>query len=86
LLGDEAKPVPIYCDNQPALHMAKDLNCVSRTKHIDVRHHLVRERGLRGEMVYVYCPSEDMLADYLTKVLRHEKFQELMNKLGVQQM
>lgn len=86
LLGDEAKPVPIYCDNQPALHMAKDLNCVSRTKHIDVRHHFVRERGLRGEMVYVYCPSEDMLADYLTKVLRPEKFQELMNKLGVQQM
>ena len=85
LLGVEAKPVSIYCDNQSTLHMAKDLNCVSRTKHIDVRHHFVRERGLRGEMHYVYCPSENMLADYLTKLLRPEKFREIMGKLGVQE-
>eukprot|EP00963_Diacronema_lutheri_P011084 scaffold1315_cov510-Pavlova_lutheri.AAC.1 len=35
LLGKASQPVLIYCDNQPVLHMAKDLNCVSRTKHID---------------------------------------------------
>ena len=86
LLGKAPQAIPIHCDNQPALHMAKDLNCVSRTKHIDVRHHFVRERGLRGEMVYMYCPSEDMLADYLTKVLRPEKFKKVMNQLGVQEM
>ena len=86
LLGKAPQAIPIHCDNQPALHMAKDLNCVSRTKHIDVRHHFVRERGLRGEMVYMYCPLEDMLADYLTKVLRPEKFKKVMKQPGVQEM
>lgn len=86
LLGKAPQAVPIHCDIQQALQMAKELNCVSKTKRIDVKHHFVRERGLTGEMVYVYCPSEDILPDCSTKVLRLGKFKKLMNQLGVQEM
>jgi len=81
-----SQPLPIYCDNQAALRLAKDLNYVSRTKHIDVRHHFVRERGLRGEIVYMNYPSENVCADSSTKVSRPERFNELVQNIGVRQM
>lgn len=82
-LDSEAQTVTVYCDNQPCLQMTKDLNSVARTKHIDIRHHFVRERAMRGEIKYEYCSTDMMLADYLTKILRPERFKELMKKLGV---
>eukprot|EP00963_Diacronema_lutheri_P011302 scaffold1360_cov595-Pavlova_lutheri.AAC.1 len=41
--------IPILNDNQATLRMLNDLNSVSRSKHIDIQHHFVRERAVRGE-------------------------------------
>lgn len=60
-------PVPLYCDSQAAIAIAKSPAISARTKHIDVRLHFVRERAAAGDLELRYTPSAEMLADPLTK-------------------
>lgn len=83
LLDKSWNSIQIYNDNQACLKMLQDLNSVTRTKHIDVHHHFVHERWMRGEVRFGYCPSENMLADYLTKVLSPSRFEMLIKALHV---
>ena len=59
----------LYCDNQAALRLATDDNYHARTKHIDIRYHFIRQVVASGALRLVYCPTEDMTADILTKGL-----------------
>jgi hypothetical protein len=59
----------LYCDNQPALKLTEDDNYRARTKHIDIRYHFIRQVVTSGAIKLLYCPTEDMLADALTKAL-----------------
>ena len=52
-----------------AIHLAKNPATTPNSKHIDNRHHFVRERVANGEFKVVYVPSEDQHADFLTKPL-----------------
>ena len=54
-----------------------------RTKHIDIRHHFVREAVEDGTISITYCPSEEMVADILTKGLAKDKFECLRDRLGL---
>lgn len=83
LLYKQWNGIQIFSDNQACLKMLQDLNSVTRTKHIDVHHHFVRERCMRGEVKFDYCKSEDMLADYLTKILAPGRFENLISALHV---
>jgi hypothetical protein len=62
-------PTPFFCDNQAALKLATDDNYHARTKHIDVRYHFIRHIAASGAIELQYCPTEDMVADLLTKAL-----------------
>ena len=64
-----ARPTTLYCDNQAALKLIKDDNYRARTKHIDIRYHFVRQVAQIGALKLVYCPTDDMTADILTKAL-----------------
>lgn len=86
LLHKKWNGIQIFNDNQACLRMLQDLNSVTRTKHIDVHHHFARERWMRGEVKFAYCRSEDMLADYLTKVLAPGRFEKLISALHVQKI
>ena len=59
----------IMCDNQGCIALAKNPTHHSRTKHIDVQHHFIREKLESGKISLKYCPTEDMVADVLTKAL-----------------
>ena len=83
LLKSTWNEVSIMNDNQATLRMINDLNSVSRSKHIDIQHHFVRERAVRGEVKFHYCPTDIMLADYLTKVLPSSRFEEIRDALHV---
>ena len=82
---DEIKtPIPLYCDNQGAIVLSKDATFHMRTKHIDTRFHFVREIVYNDILSISYCPTDDMIADILTKALsrfKFEKFRTLLNIL-----
>ncbi|GLC47439.1 hypothetical protein PLESTM_002074400 [Pleodorina starrii] len=75
--------VPIKCDNQAAIKIIENPISSARSKHIDVLHHFVRERVVRGEISYSYCKSADMVADCLTKPLPLPSFQKCVQSMGV---
>jgi hypothetical protein len=73
----------IMCDNQGAIALAKNPVYHARTKHIEVQHHFVQEKVARGAIILEYCPTEDMLADVLTKALARERHERLTSNIGI---
>ena len=73
----------IFEDNQGAIALAKNPTHHSRTKHIDIKYHYVREAVSTKEINLEYCPTQDMIADSLTKGLPRPQFEKLRLKLGV---
>jgi transposase InsO family protein len=68
-LGDPCKAAHICVDNKAAFDMVKAESFSSRTKHIDVQCHHVRDHVARGDVVFMRVSSEENLADVLTKPL-----------------
>jgi hypothetical protein len=75
--------VPIHCDNQSALAIAKDNKFHQRTKHIAIRHHFIRDTVRDNEISIHYIPTTDNIADILTKALPRPQFEYLRNGLGL---
>lgn len=68
-------PTTIYQDNQGCIALSKNPVFHSRTKHIDIKFHFLREKIKSGELDVPYLPTEQMLADALTKDLPRPKFE-----------
>jgi len=68
-------------DNQSAMSISKNDVHHNRTKHIDIRHHFVRDAITDGIISLKYIPTEDQLADILTKGLGRVAFQRLRDQL-----
>lgn len=85
-LGEVAsdQALTVYEDNQGAIALAKNPEFHKRTKHIDIRYHFVREKVEDGQVCLQYCPTQDMLADIMTKPIPTVQFDVLRTKLGVQ--
>ncbi len=66
-------PTTMLCDNQSAIALVRDHQYHARTKHIDVRFHFIHWVVNQGVVRLVYCPTEDMVADMLTKALPSPK-------------
>ena len=73
-LGFDTKPVLIYCDNQATISLIRNPVTSARSKHIDIIYHFARERALRNEVRFVYCITNNNLADIFTKALPDIKF------------
>jgi len=70
-LGD---PIMVFCDNQSAVHLTNDRMFHERTKHIDIRHHFVRDVISEGNVLVKKISTEENPADMLTKPLPVAKF------------
>ena len=68
------KPCVVYEDNTAATKIANNATAIKRTKHIDVRHHFLREHVELGTITIVQVSTKDQLADFMTKVLGKELF------------
>ncbi|KAG7584165.1 GAG-pre-integrase domain [Arabidopsis suecica] len=73
----------VYCDNQSAIDISKNPVQHSRTKHIDVRHHFIRELVEEKKVKIDHVGTEIQLADIFTKALDFNRFVTLRNSLGV---
>jgi len=79
----ELAEVKVYIDNNGARKLAENPVFHNRTKHIDVRHHFVREAIEREHLTVSYTTTEDMAADMLTKGLAGPKLRKCIDLLGL---
>ena len=67
--GFGATLMEVFEDNGGTRHLAQNPACTSNSKHIHVRHHLLRVPIFRGEFIVTNVESEEQHADFLTKPL-----------------
>jgi len=75
----QRNPTFISEDNQRAIAIARNPVAHGRTKHIDIRHHFVREAVLSNVTQVTYCENQNMLADILTNSLPRTRVEKLRN-------
>ena len=75
----------IHEDNQGTIAMSRNPVLHKRTKHINIKYHFVREKTQDGTIELKYCPTNEMVADILTKPLPKRQFEYLRCKLGLTQ-
>ncbi|GKF24132.1 hypothetical protein Tco_0076454 [Tanacetum coccineum] len=75
--------VPIMCDNKGAIDLSKNPVQHSRSKHIEIRHHFLRDNVQKGHISIEKVPSVDNITDILTKPLKRESFNYLRLGLGM---
>ena len=73
-LGYKQPKIIVYCDNQSALHIARNPAFHSKTKHIGVQYHFVREVVEEGSVDLQKIHTKDNLADVMTKPINADKF------------
>ena len=83
LKQDISLPTTLFIDNRGAQLLAKNPVNHSKTKHIDVRHHFIRECVENGSIALRSVPSTDNVADICTKPLGKVKFSFLHSMMGI---
>jgi hypothetical protein len=76
-------PIPIHCDNTSAISVSKNPVFHSKTKHIPIKYHFLREQVTNQIVQVNYIPTTEQIADIFTKPLAKTPFEYLRQKLGV---
>ncbi|GKD34278.1 retrovirus-related pol polyprotein from transposon TNT 1-94 [Tanacetum coccineum] len=75
--------IPMYYDNKSAIALCCNNVQHSRSKHIDIRFHFIKEQVENGVVELYFVNTEYQLADIFTKALGRERIEFLINKLGM---
>ena len=81
--GIQQGVLTLYCDNMSAISISKNPVQHSRTKHIGIRHHFIRELVEDNVVSLEHVVSEKQLADIFTKGLDHSRFEALRSAIGL---
>ena len=75
--------IPIFCDNTSAINITENPIQHSRTKHIEIRHHFIRDHVLKNDISIEYVDSLNQIADIFTKPLNEAQFVKIRRELGM---
>ena len=75
--------VPLLCVNESAIKIANNPVQHRRTKHIDIRHHFLRDHVANGDIHLTHVGTMYQLADIFTKPLDEDRFVMLRRELGI---
>ncbi|GKB90559.1 hypothetical protein Tco_0962831 [Tanacetum coccineum] len=84
--GFQFNKIPLYCNNKSAIALCCNNVQHSRAKHIDIRYHFINEQVENGIVELYFVRTEYQLADIFTKPLPQERFNFLIDKLGMKSM
>ena len=79
-------PILVYCDNNGAVAQAKEPRSHQKSKHVLRRYHLIREIISRKDVKIERVPTDQNIADPLTKALHQGKFDQHVNAMGIRYM
>lgn len=80
----QSKETVLFCDNSSTIKLSKNPVFHGRSKHIQVRFHFLRELVSDEIIELEFCPTQDQLADIMTKAVKLEVFEKLRGYMGVQ--
>ena len=81
--GVHLKHVPLYCDNECAIKIADNPVQHSKTKHIEIRHHFLRDHVMKEDIDIIHVNTKEQLADIFTKPLDEKRFCKLRCELNI---
>ena len=81
---EQKEATKLHEDNQGSISLSKNPKSHSRTKHIDIKFHYVREAVEKKEVNIIYCATEKMTADIMTKPLPKVKVEEFRSDMGLE--
>jgi hypothetical protein len=81
--GYKLSKVPLLCDNESTIRMADNPVEHSRTKHIDIRYHFLRDHQQKGDIEISYVSTHNQLAHIFNKPLDEKTFSKLKNELNI---
>ncbi|GKE53201.1 hypothetical protein Tco_1488357, partial [Tanacetum coccineum] len=73
--------IPMYCDSKAAIAISCNPVQYSRTKHIDVRYHFIKEQVEKGIVELLFVGTEYQLADLFTKALLEDRFNNPVKRI-----
>ncbi|GJW96137.1 retrovirus-related pol polyprotein from transposon TNT 1-94 [Tanacetum coccineum] len=76
--GYKYNRIPMYCDSKSAIAISCNPVQHSKTKHIDIRYHFIKEHVEKGTVEIYFFGTEYQLADLFTKALPKERFEFLV--------
>lgn len=79
----QPRPALLRCDNQAAIALAQSSKGHSRVKHIDIRHHYIRERVEEGALEIRHIAGTENIADIMTKPLSFPRHNDLILLMGL---
>ncbi|GJZ51896.1 retrovirus-related pol polyprotein from transposon TNT 1-94 [Tanacetum coccineum] len=77
------KKIPMYCDNKSDIALCCNNVQHSRSKHIDIRYHFIKEQVENGVVELYFVRTKYQLANIFTKALCRERIEFLIDKLGM---
>jgi len=75
--------IELLCDNESAIKLANNPMSHSRTKHIDIHHHFLRDHEIKADITIHHVSTKKQLADIFTKPLDESRFYALRSELNI---